>query len=41
MLIVEDTDDDSLRRQLMGRILPRGLDVDVASKRFWRLRFPN
>lgn len=39
LLIVDDTDDDSLRRQLMGRILPRGLDVDASSKRVWRLAF--
>lgn len=32
LLIVDDTDDDSLRRQLMGRILPRGLDTDVSKK---------
>ena len=24
MIIVDDTDDDALRRQLVGRILPRG-----------------
>lgn len=39
LLIVDDTDDDSLRRQLMGRILPRGLDVDASSKAVWRLTF--
>ena len=25
MVIVDDTDDDALRRQLVGRILPRGI----------------
>lgn len=37
LLIVDDTDDDSLRRQLMGRILPRGLDDDASGKVFTRL----
>lgn len=37
LLIVDDTDDDALRRQLMGRILPRGLDVDVSTKTVTRL----
>lgn len=39
LLIVDDTDDDSLRRQLMGRILPRGLDTDASAKQVWRLQF--
>lgn len=39
LLIVDDTDDDSLRRQLMGRILPRGLDSDVSKKVVTRLVF--
>lgn len=39
MIIVHDTDDPSLRRQLMGRILPRGRDVDASSKQFLRLVF--
>lgn len=32
LLIVDDTSDGSLRRQLMGRILPRGLDSDTSRK---------
>jgi superfamily II DNA or RNA helicase len=39
LLIVDDTDDDALRRQLMGRILPRGLDTDVSKKQVWRLTY--
>lgn len=39
LLIVDDTDDDALRRQLMGRILPRGLDTDVSQKVVTRLVF--
>lgn len=39
LLIVDDTDDDSLRRQLMGRILPRGLDTDASQKVFTRLTY--
>ena len=37
LLIVDDTQDDALRRQLMGRILPRGADSDVSKKIFSRL----
>jgi hypothetical protein len=37
LLILDDTDDDALRRQLIGRILPRGDYVSVASKRIIRL----
>lgn len=37
MIIVDDTDDDSLRRQLVGRILPRGADTDASKKRLLRL----
>lgn len=37
LIIVDDTDDDSLRRQLIGRILPRGLDDDVSGKVVYRL----
>ncbi len=36
MIILVDTDDDALRRQLIGRILPRGLDTDATKKTFWR-----
>jgi superfamily II DNA or RNA helicase len=33
MVILDDTDDDSLRRQLVGRILPRGeSDPDYSKK---------
>lgn len=39
LIIVDDTDDDALRRQLMGRILPRGLDSDVSRKKVTRLVF--
>lgn len=35
LIIVDDTEDDSLRRQLMGRILPRGLDTDATGKTFY------
>lgn len=41
LLIVDDTDDDALRRQLMGRILPRGLDTDLSKKRVIRLLYGN
>ena len=37
LLIVDDTDDDALRRQLIGRILPRGLDTDLSGKVISRL----
>lgn len=40
LLIVDDTDDGALRRQLMGRILPRGLDTDLSRKQVWRLMLP-
>jgi len=39
LLIVDDTDDDAKRRQLIGRILPRGTDTDVSKKQVWRLTF--
>lgn len=39
LLIVDDTQDDAQRRQLMGRILPRGKDVDVSNKVVTRLVF--
>lgn len=39
LLIVQDTQDDSLRRQLVGRILARG-DGDDSNKRFHRLVLP-
>lgn len=37
LVIVDDTDDDSLRRQLLGRILPRGADTDASKKEVFRL----
>jgi superfamily II DNA or RNA helicase len=37
LLILDDTDDDALRRQLIGRIMPRGLSVDASMKRVIRL----
>lgn len=39
LLIVDDTTDDAQRRQLMGRILPRGTDVDLSKKVVTRLVF--
>jgi hypothetical protein len=37
LFIVDDTDDDAQRRQLIGRIMPRGADTDVSKKRVYRL----
>ena len=37
LLIVDDTDDDALRRQLIGRILPRGEFGSLADKKIFRL----
>jgi hypothetical protein len=36
LIILDDTDDDSLRRQLIGRIMPRGADTDASMKRVFR-----
>lgn len=36
LVILDDTDDDALRRQLIGRIMPRGLDVDASNKKVYR-----
>lgn len=36
LVIVDDTDDASLRRQLIGRIMPRGEDDDASGKRVVR-----
>lgn len=36
LIILDDTDDDSLRRQLIGRIMPRGIDVDASKKTVYR-----
>lgn len=37
LVILDDTDDDALRRQLIGRILPRGDYVSATQKRIVRL----
>jgi superfamily II DNA or RNA helicase len=37
LLIVDDTSDDSLRRQLVGRVLPRGTYVAKVAKKILRL----
>lgn len=37
LIILDDTDDDALRRQLVGRIMPRGEGGDVAVKQVYRL----
>lgn len=37
LIILDDTDDDSLRRQLVGRIMPRGADTDSSAKQVFRL----
>lgn len=37
LIILDDTSDDSLRRQLVGRIMPRGLDTDATGKNVYRL----
>lgn len=37
LVILDDTDDDSLRRQLIGRIMPRGTDTDATMKRVYRV----
>lgn len=37
LVIVDDTEDDSLRRQLIGRIMPRGSDTDASKKVVARL----
>lgn len=37
LVILDDTTDDSLRRQLIGRIMPRGLDTDASRKQVYRL----
>lgn len=37
LLILDDTDDDALRRQLIGRIMPRGAFADASNKRVIRL----
>jgi superfamily II DNA or RNA helicase len=37
LLIVDDTEDDALRRQLVGRIMPRGASSNLADKQVFRL----
>jgi hypothetical protein len=37
LIIVDDTDDDALRRQLIGRILPRGDSTSTTAKQIFRL----
>lgn len=37
LLILDDTDDEALRRQLIGRILPRGDSVSIADKQIFRM----
>ena len=37
LIILDDTDDASLRRQLIGRIMPRGADADATKKKVYRL----
>jgi superfamily II DNA or RNA helicase len=37
LLILDDTDDDALRRQLIGRIMPRGAFADASNKQVIRL----
>lgn len=37
LVIVDDTDDDAARRQLIGRIMPRGAAADASMKRVHRL----
>lgn len=37
LIILDDTNDDSLRRQLVGRIMPRGADSDTSRKHVYRL----
>jgi hypothetical protein len=37
LIILDDTDDDSLRRQLIGRIMPRGANADASKKQVFRL----
>lgn len=37
LIILDDTDDDSLRRQLIGRIMPRGASADASKKKVFRI----
>lgn len=38
LIILDDTDDDSLRRQLVGRIMPRGEAADASMKQVYRIQ---
>lgn len=38
LIILDDTDDDSLRRQLVGRIMPRGEAADASMKKVYRIQ---
>ena len=37
LVILDDTEDDAMRRQLIGRIMPRGLDTDASGKHVYRV----
>lgn len=37
LVILNDTDDDAQRRQLIGRIMPRGADDDATRKKVYRI----
>lgn len=37
LIIIDDTEDDAARQQLIGRILPRGVEAPIGNKRVWRL----
>lgn len=37
LIILDDTDDDALRRQLIGRILPRGASTSSSQKKIFRM----
>ena len=39
LILFHDTEDDAHRRQVIGRILPRGADSDATDKRIFRLVF--
>jgi superfamily II DNA/RNA helicase len=37
LVILDDTEDDAMRRQLIGRIMPRGQDTDASGKHVVRV----
>lgn len=39
LILLDDTNDESLRRQIIGRILPRGLDTNASGKQVIRYNF--